>query len=78
VTVLIRWDVDLTMVATRPVGRATYQRVFAERAGAALSWPRSGWPSGWTWASAGPATDPEPLLDRVATVQSGQFRRRRA
>jgi phosphoglycolate phosphatase-like HAD superfamily hydrolase len=33
VTVLVLWDVDLTLVATHPVGWTTYQQVFAERIG---------------------------------------------
>jgi phosphoglycolate phosphatase len=37
VTALILWDVDLTLVATGPVGWRTYQRVFAERLGVRLS-----------------------------------------
>jgi phosphoglycolate phosphatase len=36
VTALILWDVDLTLVATGPVGWATYQRVFTERVGVPL------------------------------------------
>jgi phosphoglycolate phosphatase len=37
VTALVLWDVDLTLVATGPVGWLTYQRVFARRIGVPLS-----------------------------------------
>jgi phosphoglycolate phosphatase len=37
VTALVLWDVDLTLVATGPVGWVNYQRVFAQRVGLPLS-----------------------------------------
>jgi phosphoglycolate phosphatase len=37
VTALILWDVDLTLVATGPVGWLAYERVFAQRVGVPLS-----------------------------------------
>lgn len=37
VSVLVLWDVDLTLVSTGPVGWLTYQRVFTERVGGPLS-----------------------------------------
>jgi phosphoglycolate phosphatase len=37
VTALVLWDVDLTLVATGPVGWVNYERVFAQRVGVPLS-----------------------------------------